>query len=80
MEAMGEDIIEISDDSNGDVVIDENGRYTMQGDVVQRARLRVDSRKWLMSKIAPKRFGDKMAVGNDGTAFRVTIQSSDADL
>jgi len=29
-------------------------------DLVQRARLRIDTRKWLMSKMDPKRFGDKV--------------------
>lgn len=33
---------------------------------VNRSRLRVDTRKWVMSKIAPKRFGDKTAVEHSG--------------
>lgn len=34
----------------------------------QRARLRVDTRKWLMSKLLPKRFGDaaKLEVSGEG--------------
>jgi hypothetical protein len=44
MDALAEDLIEIADDKEEDP---------------QRARLRVDTRKWLMSKIAPKRFGDR---------------------
>jgi transposase len=44
MDALAEDILEIADDDKADV---------------NRARLRVDTRKWLMSKIAPKRFGEK---------------------
>lgn len=44
MDALAEDILEMSDDKQTDV---------------QRSRLQVDTRKWLMSKIAPKRFGDK---------------------
>lgn len=44
MDALAEDILEMSDDKAADV---------------QRSRLQVDTRKWLMSKIAPKRFGDK---------------------
>ena len=27
---------------------------------VQRARLRVDTRKWLMSKLAPRKYGDRV--------------------
>lgn len=29
-------------------------------DTIQRAKLRIDTRKWAMSKMAPKRFGDKV--------------------
>lgn len=44
MDALAEDILEMADNDKADV---------------QRSRLQVDTRKWLMSKIAPKRFGDK---------------------
>lgn len=39
---------------------------------VQRAKLRVDARKWHASKTAPKKYGDKVfkeITGKDGTAF-----------
>jgi len=49
--AMAEDILEIADD---EAIAD-----------VQRAKLRVDTRKWLMSKMSPKKYGDKVAVGGD---------------
>ena len=32
---------------------------------VQRARLQVDTRKWLLSKLAPKKFGDKLELTGD---------------
>ena len=38
---------------------------TVGGDV-QRDRLRVDTRKWLLSKALPKVFGDKLQLGGDG--------------
>ncbi|XNY05192.1 hypothetical protein ACMFL9_11975 (plasmid) [Sinorhizobium meliloti] len=41
-----EEIVEISDDEKTDI---------------QRSRLKVDTRKWLMSKMAPKKFGDRVA-------------------
>ena len=34
--------------------------------LVQQARLRVDSRKWLLSKMLPKRYGDKVGIENSG--------------
>ena len=32
---------------------------------VQRAKLQVDTRKWLLSKLAPKKFGDKLELSGD---------------
>lgn len=31
----------------------------------QRARVRIDARKWHASKLAPKKYGDKIAIGGD---------------
>lgn len=31
-----------------------------------RSRLRVDTRKWYLSKVLPKKFGDKMDITSDG--------------
>ena len=33
---------------------------------VQRSRLRVDTRKWIASKLKPKKYGDKQAVEHSG--------------
>jgi hypothetical protein len=71
MEALAEDILEISDDASRDIQTDEEGRETVDHEHIQRSKLRVDSRKWLMSKLAPKRYGDKVDVGVDGS---ITIQ------
>ena len=30
---------------------------------MQDKRLRVDARKWLLSKLAPKKYGDKLGIG-----------------
>lgn len=61
---MAEEILDIADDRYQD--IDEEGRVNQEA--IQRARLRVDTRKWLMSKMAPKKYGDKLAVGGDPDA------------
>ena len=50
IERMADDILEIADHPPADAV---------EG---AAARLRVDTRKWLLSKIAPKRYGDKVEV------------------
>lgn len=59
-----EEIIEIADDSTNDWMQIENARGRIidvpDQEVLQRSKLRVDTRKWLMSKLLPKRFGDKV--------------------
>ena len=40
-----------------------NTEVVFDATAVARNRLRVDARKWLASKMAPKKYGDKLAVG-----------------
>lgn len=65
MDALSEDIIQIADESGADTSIDENGNVVVNGEAIQRAKLRVDARKWIMSKIAPKRYGDRITHAGD---------------
>jgi hypothetical protein len=60
MEAMAEEILEIADDGSNDTYETDEGDERTNQDVIQRSRLRVDTRKWLMSKLAPKKYGDKV--------------------
>ena len=46
---------------------------------VARDRLRTDTRKWMLSKMLPKLYGDKLDVDVKGT-MAVTLQSSDDNL
>lgn len=59
-ENMAEEILQIADDQEGDIIEDEDGKEIVNYNVINRARLRVDSRKWLMSKMFPKKYGDKV--------------------
>lgn len=59
-EILAEEIIEIADDSSGDVIVDEDGHEQTNHERVARSRLRVDARKWYASKLAPKRYGDRI--------------------
>jgi hypothetical protein len=58
-----DDILQIADDGLNDSYKDDNGNTRTDQDVIARSRLRVDARKWLASKMAPKKYGDKLAVG-----------------
>ena len=69
-DAMLEDILEIADDGVNDSYTDEDGAVRTNQDVIARSRLRVDARKWAMSKMAPKKYGDKITnehTGADGS-------------
>ena len=83
-ERMAEEILAISDKGSNDWMESndpENAGYRLNGEHVQRSRLRVDTRKWLLSKLAAKKYGDKLDMnvngnlGNDMTVAE-TAQSS----
>lgn len=61
-DAMAEDILDIADDGSNDYTETEDGRMVYNGDSVQRSRLRVDTRKWLMSKMKPKKYGEHLDI------------------
>lgn len=65
-EVMAEQVIEIADDGRNDWVEREtqSGRTILVPDHehMARSRLRVDTRKWLLSKYLPKVYGEKLEV------------------
>lgn len=69
-DAMAEDVLDIADDGTNDYeeVERQDGStfIKLNSENVQRSRLRVDTRKWLMSKMKPKKYGEKMDVTSDG--------------
>lgn len=64
-----EEIIDISDDGSNDTYKDKDGNERTDQEVIARSRLRVDTRKWLMARMAPKKYGEKITqevTGADG--------------
>lgn len=65
-----EEIVEIADDASNDWMERKNGDGTTSKvpdqENINRSRLRVDTRKWLMSKIAPKKYGEKITQEHTG--------------
>lgn len=63
IEAIIDDILDIADDTSHDTIIkiDKNGdEYeACNNEWIIRSRLRIDTRKWLASKLVPKVYGDK---------------------
>ena len=60
---LAEEIVQIADDGKNDTYMDDEGRSRTDQDVIARSRLRVDARKWYAAKLAPKKYGEKVAVG-----------------
>lgn len=69
---LAEELLEISDDGTNDYVERENkdgSTYqAVDHDHIARSRLRVETRKWLLSKMLPKVYGDKTTIGGDPDA------------
>jgi hypothetical protein len=60
-DSLAEEVIAIADDGAGDVIKGGDGGETVDWENVQRSRLRVDARKWFASKVAPKKYGERVA-------------------
>lgn len=55
-DALADEMIEIADDSSNDWRPDPNGP-TCNTENIQRAKLQIDIRKWLIVRLAPKNYG-----------------------
>lgn len=54
-----EEILEIADDPREDAIVTDNG-IVMNTEFVQRSKLRIDARKWMLAKMNPKKYGEKV--------------------
>jgi len=57
-ETLVDEMIDIADYKRDDTYLDENGNEIINQEVIARSRLRVEARKWVASKLKPKKFGD----------------------
>lgn len=82
---IAEESLEIADDATNDYMERRseaekgagwvNG-WVLNGEHVQRSRLRVDTRKWFASKLAPKKYGEKVQqeiTGKDGGPVQTEV-------
>lgn len=66
-----EDMLDISEHT------DEDHTAFTGGNVVQRDRLRIETRKWIASKLKPKKYGEKLDVTN--TNRTIIVEAPDED-
>jgi hypothetical protein len=81
-DAMAEELLEISDDGSNDWMDrqrqDGSTERVLDHEHVQRSKLRVDTRKWLASKVAPKKYGERITQEHTGdglTALADALES-----
>jgi hypothetical protein len=76
-ELLAEEIIEIADDARNDWMAtlsdDEQGLgYKLNGDHVNRSRLRIDARKWHAAKLLPRIYGNQAEKSDDDNSAKET--------
>jgi terminase small subunit-like protein len=71
---LADEIVELSDEDC--TYIDETGRRRIDQGAVAQLRLRVDTRKWVASKLLPRIYGDRIVaehVGKDSGPIQVEV-------
>jgi|SRR5690606_7101363 len=84
-----EDVIEIADNATNDWMENndpDNPGFKLNGEHIQRSRVRIDARKWIAGKLKPKKYGEKVSQeisGPDGspihTVERVIVRPEKKD-
>lgn len=77
-DAFIEEMLDIADDGTNDWMErhdDDGGNigWKVNGEHIQRSRLRIETRKWIASKMKPKKYGDKLTQevsGVDGAPIK----------
>ena len=58
VELLIEQCIDIVDDDSNDIITTDDGRKIINTAAVRRAKMKVDFRKWLASKLLPRKYGN----------------------
>lgn len=66
-DAIADEMIDIADETNELI---HHGAEKKSNAIAQAQRLKVDTRKWIISKIKPKKYGEKVDVTSDGKAIK----------
>jgi hypothetical protein len=67
-----DEMIDIADETSNDTVITEIGEKP-NTEWISRSRLRIDTRKWILSKMNPKKYGDKTDITTNGKEINIPI-------
>lgn len=74
-DAMAEEVLYIADTQKVGVTktIKPSGEEIKEEDMLGHRRLQIETRKWLMAKMKPKKYGDKLDMTSDGKALPTPI-------
>ena len=82
-DTLADEILQIADTPMPGVKtkITEKGTETIEGDMIEHRRLQVDTRKWIASKLKPKKYSDRVDHSHSGpNGGPIVISSTDAEL
>jgi hypothetical protein len=67
LQILADEIQQIADEPQPGEVVTLKGeeREVKISDMLDHRKLRIDSRKWLLSKLAPKKYGDRTVLAGD---------------
>jgi hypothetical protein len=75
-----EEILDIAEDGSNDwVTVERKGgriETTLDREHVERSKLRIDTRKWLLSKLEPKKYGERLDVTNSDGSFLAALSKA----
>lgn len=85
-DALFDDTLEIADDARNDWMErrdDKGAGWQANGEHIQRSKLRIDTRKWMAGRLAPKKYGERVLnehSGPDGAPIEVARSINLKDL
>lgn len=69
LDIIADEMLDIADDGSNDLmtIVKGNVEYeTENKETARRSALRIDTRKWLLSKLNPKKYGDRVDLTTNG--------------
>ena len=66
-----DDMLEISDDRSKDTFLDAQGNRQQSMVAVNRSRLQLDTRKWVLGRMNPKKYSEKLDITSGGDKLKI---------
>lgn len=70
---IAEQALKIADAMDNDVIVREDKTEVINYNVIHRDRLRVDTRKWILEKLHPKKYGNRVEIDNKNNNVTVKV-------